>query len=146
MMKDGSTVGGDSVNVHGTFAFIGESDHTFSSNDVLVLTLGDPANPLMLSLTPDSNGWKFHSGVVNAREHVISMVTSNLNSVVSSNVSVSAQFNGVTGTFKIAATGFDFPTPISSQVQIGIALGNDYVTDIRTWFTQKPGVFVPPSH
>ena len=143
MLKDGSKVGGDNVNVHGTFAFIGESDHMFSSNDVLVLTLGDPANPLMLSLTPDSNGWKFHNGVVNAREHVISMVTSNLNSAVSSNVSVTAQFNGVTGTFKIAARGFDFPTPISSQVQIGIALGNDYVTDIRTWFEEKPGVFVP---
>jgi hypothetical protein len=142
-VQDGSKPGGASVNVQGTFAFIGESDRTFSSNDVLVLTLGDPTNPLMLSLTPDRSGWKFHNGVVNAREHVISTVTSNLNSVVSSNVSVSAQFNGVTGTFKIAAKSFDFPTAVSNQVQIGIALGNDYVTDVRTWFEMKPGVFVP---
>ncbi|HXI84921.1 MAG TPA: peptidylprolyl isomerase [Verrucomicrobiae bacterium] len=143
--KDGGKTAGDSLNVHGTFAFIGESDHAFGSNDILVLTLGDPTNPLMLTLSPDSTGWKFHNGTVNAKEHVISMVTSNANSVVSSNVSVSAQFNGVAGTFKISAKGFDFPTPISGQVQIGIALGNDYVTDVRTWFVQRPGTFVPPT-
>jgi cyclophilin family peptidyl-prolyl cis-trans isomerase len=146
MVKDGSKTGGDSVNVHGTFTFIGESDHTFGSNDVLVLTLGDPTNPLMVSLTPDSNGWKFHNGSVNAREHVISMVTSNLNSVVSSNVNASAQFNKRSGTFSIAVKGFDFPTPITTnQVQIGIALGNDYVTDVRPWVEKGPGIFMPLS-
>jgi hypothetical protein len=145
MVKDGSKTGGDSVNVHGTFAFIGESDHTFGSNDVLVLTLGDPTNPLMVSLTPDSNGWKFHNGTINAREHVISLVTSNLNSVVSSNVNASAQFNGARGTFSIAVKGFDFPTPIATtnEVQIGIALGNDYVTDVRPWVQKGSGIFMP---
>src|ERR1019366_830730 len=96
-------------------AFVGESDHTFGSNDVLVLTLGDPTNPLMLTLTPDRTGWKFRNGAVNAREHVISMVTSNLSSVVSSNVNASAQFNAARGTFSIAVKGFDFPTPITTN-------------------------------
>ena len=145
-VKDGSKVGGDSVSVRGKFNFIGESDHTFGSNDVLVLTLGDPTNPLMISLTPDSKGWKFHDGSVNAREHVISRVTSNLNSVVSSNVNASAQFNRRSGAFNITVKGFDFPTPISTnQVQIGIALGNDYVTDVRPWVEKGPGIFVPLS-
>ena len=143
MVKDVSKTGGDSVNVHGTFAFVGESDHTFGSNDVLVLTLGDPTNPLMLTLTPDSTGWKFRNGTVNAREHVISMVTSNLSSVVSSNVNVSAQFNSRSGTFKISVKQFDFPAAISNQVQIGIALGNDYVTDVRPWAGKGSGMFVP---
>ena len=143
MVKDVSKTGGDSVNVHGTFAFVGESDHTFGSNDVLVLTLGDPTNPLMLTLTPDSTGWKFRNGAVNAREHVISMVTSNLSSVVSSNVNVSAQFNSRSGTFKISVKQFDFPAAISNQVQIGIALGNDYVTDVRPWAGKGSGMFVP---
>jgi hypothetical protein len=144
MVKDGSKTGGDSVNVHGTFTFVGESDHTFGSNDVLVLTLGDPTNPLMLTLTPDRTGWKFRNGAVNAREHVISMVTSNLSSVVSSNVNASAQFNSRSGTFSIAVKGFDFPSPITTnQVQIGIALGNDYGTDVRPWVEKGSGLFVP---
>ncbi len=40
-MLDGSKTNGDSVSVNGTFAFIGQVDRVFSSNDVLVLTLGN---------------------------------------------------------------------------------------------------------
>ena len=135
IVKDVSKPGGDSVNVSGRFTFIGESDHTFSSNDVLVLMLGDPTTPLTVSFGPDSLGWKFNHGTVNGKARVISGL--------SSNVSVSAQFNSTSGTFKISVKNFDFPAPIVNQVQIGIALGNDYVTDVRTWVEETPGTFVP---
>ncbi len=63
---------------------------------------------------------------------------------LTSNVSVSAQFNNRSGTFKIGVKGFDFPAAISNQVEVGIALGNDYVTDVRTWIEKSPGMFVAP--
>jgi peptidyl-prolyl cis-trans isomerase A (cyclophilin A) len=132
---DGSKTGGDSINVSGKFAFIGESDRTFSSNDVLVLMLGDPTTPLSVSIGPDNPGWKFHNGTVTAK----GVVASGSNS----DVAISAQFNSRSGTFKISVKNFNFPAAISDQIEVGIALGNDYVTDVRTWVEKKPGTFVP---
>jgi large repetitive protein len=135
-VQDGSKTNGDSVNVSGKFAFIGQSDRTFNSNDVLVLTLGDPAGPLTLTVTPDNPGMKFHGGAASVSAHVASGLSTNVN--------VLAQFNNRSGAFRINVKNFDFPAAISNQVQIGIALGNDYVTDVRTWVEKTPGMFVPP--
>lgn len=136
-MQDASKPLGDKIKVSGTFAFNSPSDQTFGSNDVLVLTLGDPTTPLTATITPDSKGWKFRNGVLNAKAHVISGLSSNVN--------VSAQFSLVKSTFSISVSGFDFPVALSNQIQVGVALGNDYGTDVRTWVTKKPGTFVPPA-
>ncbi len=135
-MKDSGKTNGDSVNVQGTFAFVGQSDRTFSSNDVLVLTLGNPAGPLMLTVTPDNTGVKFRNGTASVSAHVASGPSTNVN--------VSAQFNSQSGSFRISVKNFDFPAAISNQVEVGIALGNDYGTDIRTWVEKAPGMFAPP--
>ena len=135
-IKDVSKPGGDSINVSGTFAFIGESDHTFSSNDVLALALGDPTSPLTIAFGPEVVGFKVRNGTLNAKAQVVSGASKNVN--------VSAVFNSRSGTFKFSVTHFDFATVISNQVQIGIALGNDYVTDVRTWIQTMPGTFVAP--
>ncbi len=136
MIKDVGKPGGDSINVSGTFAFIGESDHTFGSDDILSLALGDPASPLTLVFGPEAIGYKYRNGTVNAKAQVVSGANNNVN--------VSAVFNSHNGTFKISVSHFDFPTVISNQVQIGIAIGNDYVTDVRTWIQTSPGMFVAP--
>jgi len=133
-MQDGGKTNGDSVSVNGNFAFIGQSDHIFSSNDVLVLTLGNPAGPLTLTVTPDNTGVKFRDGSMTA--HVLQGLSSNVN--------ISAQFNSRAGAFRIGVKGFNFPVAISNQVEVGIALGNDYVTDVRTWIEKSPGMFAPP--
>lgn len=136
-LQDGSKPGRDSINVSGTFNFIGESDHTFSSNDVVSLTLGDATTPLVLKVTPDKSGWKFRNGSINARE----LLTSGLDS----NINVSVRFNKA-GSFNISAKNFDFPAAISNQVVIGIAVGNDYATNnVQTWIQQNNGVFMTPS-
>jgi cyclophilin family peptidyl-prolyl cis-trans isomerase len=135
-MLDGGKTNGDSVSVNGKFTFIGQSDRVFSSNDVLVLTLGNPAGPLTLTVTPDNAGVRFRNGSVNARAQVMSGQSTNVN--------VSAQFNNRSGNFRISVRNFDFPAAISNQVEVGIALGNDYVTDVRTWIEKSPGMFVPP--
>lgn len=134
-VQDSTKPASDSVNVSGKFTFIGESDHTFSSNDVMALMLGDPTNPFTISIGPENTGFKFRNGDVNVSASVIPGF--------SSNVTVSAQFNRRSGTFKIKLKGIDFPVAISNQVQIGIALGNNYGTDIRTWIEKGPGSFVP---
>ena len=136
MVKDSSKPGGDILNVSGKFAFIGGSDGMFSSNDIVSLAVGDPATPLTLTVGPANKGWKFRNGTVSAK----SVVTSG----TSTNVMISAQFNGKSGTFKIALKHIDFPGTIANQIQIGIAVGNDYVTDTRTWVEKSPGTFVPP--
>lgn len=136
-MQDAVKPLGDKIKVSGTFAFTGSSDQTFSSNDVLILTLGDPTTPLTARITPDNAGWKLRKGVLNAKAHVISGFSSNVN--------VSAQFNLVKSAFSISVSGFDFPVALSNQIQVGVAVGEDYGADVRTWITKKPGTFVPPA-
>jgi large repetitive protein len=136
MIKDGSKPGGDSINVSGKFTFLGGADGTFGSNDMVSLALGDPTNPFIVAVGPDSTGYKFHGGSINAKGTVVSGLNNN--------VMVSAQFNSRSGTFMISVKNFDFPTAISNQVQIGIAVGDDYVTDVRTWVQEMPGIFIPP--
>jgi hypothetical protein len=64
---------------------------------------------------------------------------------LSSNITVSAQISIPKGTFTISASNFNFPVPLTNQIQVGIALGNDYGSDVRTWVgTKTPGVFAPP--
>jgi hypothetical protein len=135
-INDSPKPGGDSVNVSGKFTFIGQSDQIFSSLDDVSLTFGDPANPVAVAVGPGNAGWKFRSGTVTAK----ALTSFGFNT----NVSVSAQFNSKGHTFKISAKNFDFPVAISNQVQIGIAVGNDYVTDVRTWVQKVPGTFMPP--
>ncbi len=136
MIQDAAKVGGDRVKVTGTFAFNDQSDHTFTSNDVVVLTVGDPAAPFTVRVTPDNSGWKLRNGRASAKAHVISGVFSN--------VAVSAQLSLVKNSFSVSIRGFDFPASLTNQIQIGVALGNDYATDVRTWVETKPGIFTPP--
>jgi cyclophilin family peptidyl-prolyl cis-trans isomerase len=136
IIKDSSKPGGDSINVSGKFTFTGGSDGTFGSNDIVSLSLGNPTMPLTVAVGPDSTGYKFSNGTISAKGIVVSGLDNN--------VTVSAQFNSRSGTFKISVKGFDFPAAILNQVQIGIAVGDDYVTDVRTWVQEKPGIFMPP--
>jgi hypothetical protein len=137
-MQDVSKPLGDSVKLSGTFTFNGQSDHTFGSNDVLILTVGDRLTPFTVRVTPDDPGWKVRNGTAGVKARVISGLFSNVN--------VSAQFSAVKGNFTMSISGFDFPAPLTNQIQVGIALGNDYGADVRAWVGKKnPGVFVPPA-
>lgn len=137
MMQDTAKVEGDRVKVTGPFAFNDQSDHTFTSNDVLVLTVGDPVTPFTVRVTPGNSGWKVRNGRARAKAHVISGVFSN--------VAVSAQFSLLKSSFSMSIRGFDFPASLTNQIQIGVALGNDYTTDVRPWVETKPGIFRPPA-
>ncbi|MGD1018769.1 MAG: peptidylprolyl isomerase [Verrucomicrobiia bacterium] len=133
-----TTAKGSRISVTGTFAFNSESDRTFSSNDVMVLTLGDPSNPFSATLTPDFPGWKWRNGSVNAKGQIATSASSKEN--------VSAQFNITKNTFAISVGGFGFPSPglTNDEIQIGVSIGSNYGTDVRPWVEIKPHNFVPP--
>ncbi len=136
---DSSTANGSRISVSGTFAFNSQSDQTFSSNDVMVLNLGDPSNPFSITNTPDL-GLKVRNGSVSAKAH--------LTTATSSDVNLSAQFNITKNTFAISVQGFDFPSPLTNnELQIGVSIGSNYGTDLRPWVEIKtnPAVFVPPA-
>ena len=116
---------GDSVNVSGTLTFTNGSDHTFGSNDVFVLSVGDTGTPFMVTLAPPNPGWKVRGGVATAR--------SRFTIGTSTNVNLSAQFNSRRGTFKISLSRFNFPVPLTDPIQIGIAIGEDYGADVHSW-------------
>jgi len=137
-MLDSSKPFGDRISVSGTFSFTGGSDQAFSSNDVLELTLGDPNAPLILAILPNNGEAKLQKGVYSGKAQGVI-------AGLSSNVSVSAQISIAKGTFKISASNFNFPVPLTNQMlEVGIALGNDYGTNVQTWVQTKPGTFVPP--
>jgi hypothetical protein len=138
-MQDSGKPLGDRISVSGTFSFNGGSDQTFGSNDVLELTLGDPGSPLNLEIVPNNSETRLSKGVYSGKARGVI-------SGFSSNITVSAQISIPKGTFKISASNFDFPVPLTNQMlQVGIALGNDYGSDTRTWVQKKPGTFVPPA-
>ncbi len=137
-MQDSGKLLGDRISVSGTFSFNVGSDQAFSSNDVLELTLGDPDSPLNLEIVPNNGKTRLKNGVYNGKARGV-------RSGFSSNVTVSAQLNIPKGTFKISASKFNFPVALTNQMlQVGIALGEDYGSDTRTWVQTKPGIFVPP--
>ena len=127
------------VSVTGTFAFNSQSDQTFSSNDVIELDLGDPSNPLSVSLTPDLSGFKLRNGSISAKGRLVTTSSSNMNA--------SAQFNITKNTFAISVRGFDFPSPglTNNEIQVGVSIWTNYGSDLRPWVKIKPGVFVPPA-
>ena len=135
---DSSTTNGSHISVTGTFAFNSQSDQTFSSNDVIELNLGDPSNPLSVSITPDLKGWKLRNGSISGK----ALVTTS----TSSKVNASAQFNIAKNTFAISVQGFDFPSPglTNNEIQIGVSIGSNYGTDLRPWVEIKANTFVPP--
>ena len=135
-MQDSGTPFGDRISVSGTFSFNGGSDKTFGSNDVLELTLGDPGSPLTLEIPANNGESRVSKGVYSGTARGVI-------SGLSSNIAVSAQISIPKGTFTISASYFNFPVPLTSQIQVGIALGNDYGTNVSTWVQKKPGVFVP---
>ena len=135
-MQDSGTLFGDRISVSGTFSFNGGSDKTFGSNDVLELTLGDPGSPLTLEIPANNGESRVSKGVYSGTARGVI-------SGLSSNIAVSAQISIPKGTFTISASYFNFPVPLTSQIQVGIALGNDYGTNVSTWVQKKPGVFVP---
>ena len=138
-MQDSGKLFGDRISVSGTFSFNGGSDQTFGSNDVLELTLGDPGSPLNLEILPNNGETRLSKGMYSGKARGVI-------SGFSSNITVSAQISIPKGTFKISASNFNFPVPLTNQMlQVGIALGNDYGSDTRTWVQTKPGTFVPPA-
>jgi hypothetical protein len=137
-MQDSINPLGDKISVSGTFSFNGGADQSFTTNDVLQLTLGDPSSPLTLEVVPNNGGTKLKNGVYNGKARGVV-------SGLSTNISVSAQFNIPKGTFKVQASKFDFPVALTNQMlEVGVALGNDYGSDTRTWFQKKPGILVLP--
>ncbi len=135
---DSSTANGSHISVTGTFAFNSQSDQTFSSNDVIELNLGDPSNPLSVSITPDQKGWKLRNGSISGKALV--------STSTSSKVNASAQFNIANNTFAISVQGFDFPSPglTNNEIQIGVSIGTNYGTDLRPWVEIEANTFVPP--
>jgi cyclophilin family peptidyl-prolyl cis-trans isomerase len=138
MMDSGRPLG-DRISVSGTLSFNSGSDQSFSSNDVLVLTLGDPGSPLQLEIVPNEGDTRLSRGVYSGRARGVF-------SGFSSNITVSAEISIPKGTFTISASNFNFPVSLTNQMlQVGIALGNDYGSDTRTWVQTRPGTFVPPA-
>ena len=135
--KSGSLVSGvntndDRIKISGTLAFNGQSDHTFTFQDLIIMSIGDTGTPLKVTLKPGKAGYSAKNGVVKFK------------SPAGESPAVSAQFNSAKGTFKIAVSNFDFPAAISNQVEVGITVGNDYGTDTRAWVETKPGTFTFP--
>lgn len=125
-----STVSNDHIKVAGTFSFNAESDHAFADEDIIVLTLGNPDAPFRVELPPDAAGHKLKNGILKFK--------------TSGPPSASAQFNTVKGTFKLAVGKFSFPTAITNQVEVAVAIGNDAGSDTRVWTQTKPGTFTFP--
>ncbi|HTS18236.1 MAG TPA: peptidylprolyl isomerase [Verrucomicrobiae bacterium] len=137
-MVDSAKPLGDRINVSGTFSFNGGSDGAFTSNDVLELTLGDPSSPLAIQIPANTLETKFSKGTYTTKARGIV-------SGFSSNVTVSAQMSIAKGTFQISVSSFDFPVALTNQMlEVGIALGNNYGSNVETWVQSKPGTFVPP--
>lgn len=138
-MQDSAKPFGDRISVSGAFSFNGGSDQTFGGNDVLELTLGDPDAPLILEIVPNNGDTKLKKGVYRGKARGVI-------AGLSSNITVSARISIPKGTFKISASRFNFPVPLTNQMlEVGIALGNDYGTNVQTWVQTKPGTFVPPA-
>jgi hypothetical protein len=138
-MVDSSKPLGDRISVSGTFSFNAGADQSFTSNDVLELTLGDPNNPLHLEIVPNDGYTKLSRGVYSSEARGVL-------SGFSSNITVSTQISIPKGTFTISASNFNFPVSLTNQMlQVGISLGNNYGSDTRTWVQTRPGTFVPPS-
>jgi hypothetical protein len=137
-MQDSGKPFGDRISVSGTFSFNSGSDRTFGSNDVLELTLGDPDSPLNLEIVPNNGDTRLSDGMYSGKARGVI-------SGSSSNITVSAQISIPKGTFTISASNFNFPAALTNQIQVGIALGNNYGSDTRTWVETKPGTFVPPA-
>jgi cyclophilin family peptidyl-prolyl cis-trans isomerase len=140
---DSSKANGSHISVTGTFAFNSQSDQTFSSNDVMVLNLGDPSNPFSATLTPDLPGWKWRNGSVSAKGQVATSTSSKVNA--------SAQFNIAKNTFAISVNGFGFPSPglTNNEIQVGVSIGVNYGADVRPWveteMTTNTSTYVPPA-
>jgi cyclophilin family peptidyl-prolyl cis-trans isomerase len=135
--KSGTLVSGvssnnDQVKISGTLAFSSSSDHTFTPQDIIVLDIGDPANPLHVELRPDDTGYSAKNGTVKFK------------SASGSQTNVTAQFSSKNGKFKIGISNFGFPAAISNEVQVGITVGNDYGIDTRNWVPTKPGTLSFP--
>jgi len=139
MVDASNKVNGSRISVTGTFAFNSQSDQTFSSNDVIALNLGDPANPASVVITPGLSGYKLRNGTISGKAR--------LSTSTSSKVEASAQFNSTKNTFTISVTGFEFPSPglTNNELQVGVSIGTNYGTDLRPWVEIEPGVFVPPA-
>jgi cyclophilin family peptidyl-prolyl cis-trans isomerase len=138
-MVDSSRPLGDRITVSGTFSFNSGADQSFGSNDVLLLTLGDPNNPLQLEIAPNNDESKLTKGVYSGEARGVLSGTS-------SNITVSAQISIPKRTFTISASNFNFPVPLTNQMlEVGISLGNNYGSNTETWVETKPGTFVPPA-
>src|SRR5207249_4588068 len=96
-MQDSVKPLGDHISVSGTFSFNGGADQSFTTNDVLELTLGDPASSLNLEVVPNNGGTRLKNGVYKGKARGVV-------SGFSSNITVSAQFDIPNGTFKISAS------------------------------------------
>jgi cyclophilin family peptidyl-prolyl cis-trans isomerase len=130
---------GSHISVSGTFAFNSQSDQTFSSNDVIALSLGDPNNPFSVVITPGLPGWKLRHGTISGNQR--------LSTSTQSNATASVVFNVEKKTFAISVQKFDFPSPglTNDQIQVGVSIGINYGSDLRSWVEISPHTFVPPA-
>jgi len=136
MMEHVSKANGDRVTLTGAFSFNDPSTSAFTSNDIVTLTLGDPGNPLMVGITPNVPVFKLSKGV---------LTTSGFATFApSDSVKVTSQFNASKGTFSLAVSGFSFPSALTNLIEVGIAIGSNYGSNVESWVQTKPGIFVPP--
>jgi len=118
------------ITLSGSFTFVDQ--HTFGSNDIVALTIGDQTVPFTLTYPPAEPGFSAKKGVVT------------LKSSATNGPTISAQFNSVKDTFNISVSKFDFPGTQNNPLQIGLQIGQDYGTNVLQWTSTKPGVFTLP--
>ena len=118
------------ITISGSFTFADQ--HTFGSNDIVALTIGDQTNPFVLTYPPVDAGFSAKKGVITLKSNGTSGPT------------ISAQFNSAKDTFNISVSKFNFPGPQNNPLQIGLMIGQDYGTNVLQWTLKKPCVFTLP--
>ncbi|MCG3149730.1 MAG: hypothetical protein PCFJNLEI_03195 [Verrucomicrobiae bacterium] len=124
---------GSRVKLSGRLVFTNNSDRVFTSHDYVLLSVGDLADPLTMTILPNAIG-RSHKGAVVRIKTIPGAIPT-----------FAGTFDSVKGTFKIALSNFNFPGPQTNPViQVSFTVGNDYGSNITTWTQSKPGTFTFP--
>lgn len=123
---------GSRARVSGTLLFTNGSDRAFGSNDYILLTVGNPGNPVRMTIRPNDTGRTTKGGTLRFR------------SIPGAQPTLAATFDSAKGTFKIALSNFNFPVAPSNQVILAFTVGNDHGSNVTAWTQSKPGTFVYP--
>ncbi|MEI6084656.1 MAG: peptidylprolyl isomerase [Verrucomicrobiota bacterium] len=120
---------GSRIKLAGTLGFTNTSDHAFGSNDYIIVTVGG----FTMTVPPDAHGRSTKGGVIRMK------------SIPGAIPTMAATFDSGKGTFKLALSNFNFPSPQTNPViQVSFTLGNDYGSNVTTWTQSKPGAFIFP--